>query len=133
MNHSRSSFLPVLGCALLALLIGASPLHAADAPSDAQALQQLKQSGSDLAKLHRVEYQLRFHGQDDSAVAAARLEDLAFAVKRERDDATDSWVVLASKRMYPVQSDLEQLSTKVKTVASESQGAYEGWRASQLD
>ena len=123
----------VVAVAWLASSLGATPAAAAEAPSDAQALQQLKASGSDLSKLHRIEYVLRFPIEDDAARAVAQLEALAFMVTRERDDANDRWVVQATKRMYPVQTDLEQLSTKVKTVAAEAQGTYEGWRASPLE
>jgi len=128
MNTLRSF---VAGALLAGLAVVAS-VQAAEPPSDAQALQQLQKSGSDLSKLHRVEYQLRFPVEDEATGAAMRLEDLAFAVTLERDDAHDSWVVLAAKRMYPVETDLRQLSDKVKTVTSEAHGTYEGWRASQI-
>jgi hypothetical protein len=110
--------------------MGATPgSSAAEAPSDAQSFEQLAKSGTDLSKLHRVEFQLRFRSEDAAEQAAVRLEDLAFATTIEHDEAENSWVVLASKRMYPVESDLKQLGDKVRTVAADGLGSYEGWRA----
>jgi len=101
-------------------------------PTDAETLQQLRDAGSDLSKLHRVVYQLRFANEDEAERARARLEDLAFQVTVQRADANGEFVLQAAKRMYPVQSDLEQLSTKVRSVAADDNGIYEGWRATQL-
>ncbi len=59
---------------------------------DSMAVQQLAKSGSDLSKLHRVEFHLSFPSENAAADAVARLEELAFATTLERDDATDEWV-----------------------------------------
>lgn len=101
--------------------------------TDAEGLRQLVKSGSDLSKLHRVQYSLRFPTEDDAIAAVARLEDLAFAATTERDDANDNWVVLAVKRMYPVESDLRGLREKLEVVASEGHGSYEGWTAKRVE
>ena len=106
-------------------------ISAAEPPPDAQALARLAKSGSDLSKVHRVEFQLRFPTEDDAAGAAARLEDLAFATTTERDESNDTWVVLAVKRMYPIESDLMGLRDKLKSIAVDGHGAYEGWRATE--
>ena len=86
----------------------------------------------DPARLHRVAFQLRFPTEDAATQAAARLDELAFATGVERDDAEDGWGVLASKRMYPVASDIEALIEKLKLVATEGGGAYSGWSATPL-
>ena len=100
---------------------------------DAMAVQRLAKSGSDLSKLHRVEFHLSFPSENAAADAVARLEELAFATTLERDDATDEWVVLAAKTMYPVQSDLAGLRKQLESVAVEGGGSYEGWRATQRE
>jgi len=107
-------------------------MNATEHSSDAEALAQLVKSGSDLSKLHRVEFLLRFPTEDDAALATSQLEDLAFATTTERDEATDEWVILASKVMYPVESDLMGLRDKLNIVAAGGHGAYEGWRATPL-
>ena len=108
-------------------------MNAATPSSDAQALAQLAKSGSDLSKLHRVEFVLRFPTEDDAARAASQLEELAFAAVTERDDAADEWVILATKVMYPVESNLLGLRDKLNTIASEGRGKYDGWRAKAVD
>ena len=96
---------------------------------DAEALKQLAASGSDLSKLHRVEFFLRFATEETAVHAASQLEELAFAAATEHDVADDSWVVVASKRMYPVESDLQGLRDKLNLIAAEGRGKYTGWRA----
>ncbi len=33
------------------------------------------------------------------------------------------------KRMYPVESDLQQLRDKLELIAAEGRGTYDGWKA----
>ena len=124
-------FTPLVASVLVAAL-GLAPVSPADAAehlSDAEALARLAKSGSDLSKLHRVEFFLRFPSEDDAARAAFQLEDLAFATTTERDEAADEWVVLASKVMYPVESDLIGLRDKLNIIAAGAHGTYDGWQA----
>jgi hypothetical protein len=107
-------------------------MNATEPSSDAEALARLAKSGSDLSKLHRVEFLLRFPTEVDAARATSQLEDLAFATTTEPDEATDEWVILASKVMYPVESDLMGLRDKLNVVAAEGHGTYNGWRATLL-
>jgi hypothetical protein len=94
---------------------------------DAQSLEQLAKSGDDLSRLHRIEFRLRFPNEEQATEAAVRLEDLAFAATFERDGAGEGWVVIALKRMYPVESDLAGLREKLDVIAAAGGGSYEGW------
>jgi hypothetical protein len=121
-------------CVLATLAVDASAANATSSFSDAQAYQQLKKSGSDLSKLHRLEFQLRFMSEEEVAKATASLEALAFTTMTEQDpNSANVWVVLATKVMYPVETDIVALSDKLKVIAKEGFGTYEGWRARPKD
>lgn len=126
----KAGFGAILLCGLATLSAGAGAAEAKSSFSDAQAYQQLKKSGSDLSMLHRVEFRLRFKSEADVEKAKAQLEALAFQTQSQPDaNKENTWVVLATKVMYPVETDLTQLSEKLKTIAEEDFGTYEGWRA----
>jgi regulator of ribonuclease activity B len=126
----KSDFRIVLLCIVAAVSGGAFAANATTTFSDAQAFEQLKKSGSDLSVLHRVEYRLRFKSEAEMEKAKSSLEALAFSTTTERDTSSDNvWILRATKVMYPVETDLTQLSTKVKTIAAEDFGTYEGWQA----
>jgi len=39
------------------------------------------------------------------------------------------WAIQASKRMYPVESDLAGLRDKLEVIATAGHGGYDGWKA----
>jgi hypothetical protein len=102
--------------------------------SDAQAFEQLKKSGADLTQVHRIEFHLRFKSEAEVAKAIASLEALAFDTRSEPIAGTGkTWLVRATKMMYPVETDIEALSTKLERIAAEDSGTYEGWHATPRD
>jgi len=96
---------------------------------DAQALARLAKSGADLSMPQRLRFVLRFPSEDDAAAAVTQLDELAFSSTIEQDGEA-TWAVLATKRMYPVESDLVGLRDKLTTVARQNHGSYEGWQPS---
>lgn len=97
--------------------------------ADARALEQFARTGANLAQPHRLEFRLRFPTEERAQEAATRLEDLAFAATPQRSADGKSWVVLALKNMYPVESDLAGLREKLDEIAATGGGSYDGWRA----
>ena len=94
---------------------------------DRKALDTLASSGSDLSKLHLVDFTLRFPAQKAAENAQLRMETLAFETKLAR--TADAWVIQGTKRMYPVESDLIGLRDKLNVIAADGKGVYEGWHA----
>jgi hypothetical protein len=128
-NLSRTIAIGMASLALLAL----QPVSAAQERSpDAQGLEQLAKSGADLAKLHNFDFTLRFPTQKAAERAELQLLGLAFATRLERGKTADEWVVLGTKKMYPVESDLAGLRDKLDVIASAERGVYEGWRAKPI-
>lgn len=97
--------------------------------ADGKLIDELAKSGSDLKKLHDVDFYLHFPSQEAAERASEKLVELAFSIELEQPDGEDHWVVRASKVMYPVESDLMGLRDKLTLVAREGEGTYEGWRA----
>jgi hypothetical protein len=105
-------------------------LAAAQQPvADAQGLQQLAKSGSDLEKLHQIDFTLRFPNQKAAERAELDLMAFAFSTKVEPGRTADERVIKATKRMFPIESDLTALREKLDAIAAKGRGSYEGWRA----
>ncbi|MEO6080030.1 MAG: ribonuclease E inhibitor RraB [Steroidobacteraceae bacterium] len=121
----------ILAISLVALtcLARQPTLHAQERSPDAQSLEKLAKSGSDLKKLHLFEFSLRFPTQKAAEKAQLQLIGLAFAISIEPGKTGSEWMVLASKRMLPVESDLSGLRDKLNEIAAAGRGAYEGWKA----
>jgi hypothetical protein len=97
--------------------------------ADGLLLEKLAKTGANLLQLHRVDFRLRFPSEAQAKEAVVRLEDLAFAAVPERSGKGDGWTVLASKKMYPVESDLVGLREKLDVIAAAGGGSYDGWQA----
>jgi hypothetical protein len=95
-------------------------------------LDQLAKSGSNLSKLHHVDFFLRFHTQEAAENAASQLAELAFATEIERSESGEEWLIQASKRMFPVETDLMGLRDKLNAIAAAEHGVYEGWQAREV-
>ncbi len=100
--------------------------------NDAQSLEQLAKSGSDLTKLHQFDFTLRFPTQKAAERAELELMGFAFATKIGPGKSADERVIVATKKMYPVESDLMGLREKLNAIATTGRGAYEGWKARLL-
>ena len=96
---------------------------------DKVSLDQLAGSGSDLSKLHRFEFLLRFPTQKAAERAAAKLVQLAFETRVEPGKTGAEWLVHGGKRLYPIESDLNGLRDKLDAIAAQERGSYDGWKA----
>jgi hypothetical protein len=84
---------------------------AQESSPDAKGIQQLARSGSDLGKLHRIDFTLRFPTQLTAQRAELALIGFAFDTKIERGKAASEWIIHAVKVMYPVETDCATSST----------------------
>ena len=91
----------------------------ATSPSpDAQLLEKLAKSGSDVKQLHRIEFVLRFPSKFSAERAEGELIGLAFETRVEQGKTPDEWTVHGWKVMYPVESDLAGLRDKLDDIAA---------------
>lgn len=96
---------------------------------DARLIEQLARSGSDLNKLHRIDFLLRFPTRKAAEHAEGQLLGFAFETKIERGNSDSEWLIHATKVMYPNEPDLSGLRDKLDAIAAEAHGSYEGWKA----
>ena len=109
--------------------MAAYPAAAQQPVADAQGLQQLAKTGSDLEKLHQIDFTLRFPSQKAAERAELDLMAFAFSTKIEPGKTAEERVIKATKRMFPIESDLTALREKLDAIAAKGRGSYEGWRA----
>jgi hypothetical protein len=102
---------------------------ASERSADGRLIDQLAKSGSDLSKLHQFDFTLRFPNQGAAERADLQLLGFAFKTKIEPGKTPAERVILATKVMYPVESDLAGLREKLNAIAAETRGIYEGWKA----
>lgn len=96
---------------------------------DAQSLDQLARSGSDLQKLHEFEFTLQLPTQKAAERAELHMMGLAFDTRQEHAPGSAQWTVRGTKVMYPQESDLRGLRDKLEAIAADGKGTYVGWRA----
>ena len=83
----------------------------------------------DPEKLYRIDFTLRFPTKIAADRAELELIGLAFETKVEPGKSTSERVIHAFKIMYPTEPDLAGLRDKLESIAAESHGSYEGWKA----
>jgi hypothetical protein len=101
----------------------------AERSPDGKLIDQLVKSGSDLSKLHQIDFTLRFPSLAAAERAELQVMGFAFTTKVEPGRTPEERVIRATKVMYPVESDLQTLREKLDAIAAASRGTYEGWRA----
>jgi len=94
---------------------------------DQQVLDQLKKAGSDMSKPHNIEFFLYFENQEAADRAAKEVEQDVENVKVQRAANDSAWLCFATKRMVPDHEELVRLRKRFNSIASESQGEYDGW------
>jgi Regulator of ribonuclease activity B len=104
-------------------------VNAQEPTPDAMALEQLAKSGSDLSKLHHVDFILRFPTLEAANFVVPRLLEFAFVIETKPTKTGHDWLIYASKTMYPIMPDFLSLRDKLEAIAAEGHGTYEGWRA----
>lgn len=108
---------------------GAATATAQQGSPDKVGLDQLASTGSDLSKLHRFEFLLKFPTQKAAERAASKMDVLAFETRVERGKSGTEWLVQGGKRLYPIESDLSGLRDKLNAIAAQEHGSYDGWKA----
>lgn len=94
---------------------------------DQQVLDQLKKAGSDMSKPHNIEFFLYFENQEAADRAAKQVEKDVENAKVQRAANDSAWLCFATKRMVPDHEELVRLRKRFNSIASESQGEYDGW------
>jgi hypothetical protein len=108
-------------------LIGALSTSASGNPGDADVVEQLRRSGSDLDKPHHIEFFLYFPSESTARQAAATLTRTGFTAKVTLGADSANWLCLATKSMVPRVEALREIRANFSALATELGGEYDGW------
>src|SRR3981189_1026855 len=77
---------------------------------DGQVIAQLKKFGSDLSRPHPIEFYLYMPTREGADRVVANVRALGCGIKKvDRAAAGPGWLVLATKTMVPLESELSEL------------------------
>ena len=101
---------------------------------DARLIDQLRKRGSDPFKAHDVDFFLAFPSQEAAEDLAKQLRSEGFDadVVDEPESGDLRWSLHAHKSMKLTVPDMQELSRRLTTAATERQGRYDGWSAKQV-
>ena len=112
---------------VLALLFRKSRL--AQRSADADGIDRLTRSGSDLTQVHAIEFLFSFPVRASAEEASARLRADGYKVSIEEDATGTRCVLRATRSMIPLLSDLQVLRSTLNELAAREGGLYDGWTA----
>lgn len=98
---------------------------------DADVIKELRKRGSDLSKLHPVEFFLYFPTEDAARRVAQELVNEGFTptVRPASTGALD-WLVLARRNLVPTVELMRQLRMDLSALSAMEGGEYDGWGSS---
>ena len=96
---------------------------------DQLVLAQLRRSGSDLAKPHKIDFFLYFPAQSVAEKASLNIRKAGFEVEVRRAARGDAWLCFATKTMIPALPDLQRIRQNFMAIADSLSGEYDGWGA----
>src|SRR5215469_11966280 len=94
---------------------------------DQLVLVQLRKSGSNLSKPHKIEFFLYFPTQSIAERAGLNIRDAGFEVEVKKAAQGESWLCFASKTMIPALLDLQRIRQNFMSLAGSMNGEYDGW------
>jgi rhodanese-related sulfurtransferase len=108
---------------LLGFMFGCSKKPTADE----WALDQLKQTGADLSKPHKLEFKLHFPTPEASGKAVEALKAAGYEVAVTSDRRSGGVVCNATRTMVPEVNALQKAHTDLSSLATSLGGGYDGW------
>jgi hypothetical protein len=103
------------------------------ADPDAATLTELVRAGSDLGRLHEMEFFLYLPDRPAADAVAEQLTGEGFAVEVRPAEMSGEWLCLATRQMSPVLDELHRLRRHLSAVAESRDGAYDGWGATVVE
>jgi len=95
---------------------------------DAAVIAQLRKAGSDLSKVHPVEFFLYVPTEDSAKRVAQKLVGQGFTptVQPAASGALD-WLVVATRTVVPTLDLMAQVRTELSALSAAEGGEYDGW------
>jgi regulator of RNase E activity RraB len=97
---------------------------------DANVVALLKQNGSDLSKLHNVDFFLILPNKSAADSVASELKVQGYSIRRSsRVPESESWEVHAQRKVAPQLETMQGLTVALTKLAEKYGGLYDGWGA----
>ena len=101
----------------------------AQTSSDSEGIDRLAKAGSDLTRVHAIEFLFYFPSRASADEASARLHADVYKVSIEGGTTGTRCVLRATRSMVPLLSDLQVLRSTLDELAAREGGLYDSWRA----
>lgn len=95
---------------------------------DAQVIENLRQNGADVTKVHDIDFYLVFTTQSDATATAEKMRLLGYKVIGVHQTSTSKpWEVHAKRKMVPELAAMQATTRALQTLAEARGGGYDGW------
>jgi hypothetical protein len=116
----------IIVCVLVLLFRKRGP---AQSSADAEGIERLAKAGSDLTRVHAIEFLFYFPSRASADEASARLQAAGYTVSIEGGATGTRCVLRATRSMVPLLSELQALRSRLDELAAREGGLYDDWRA----
>jgi len=125
MNRNSSLLILILAAIVLGLFLWPRIARAQQDP-DSQGLARYERAGSELSKLHKVDFYLFVATREAAYRLASKIKELHFETN-VAPMKPGQWLVLATKLMLPTQADLVFIREQLTALAAAEKGQYSHW------
>lgn len=95
---------------------------------DAQVIENLRQNGADITKVHDIDFFLVFSRQSDAMATAEKIRVLSYKVVGVQQTSTaKQWEVHAKRKMVPELGAMQATTRALQGLAEARGGYYDGW------
>jgi hypothetical protein len=116
----------IVVCVLVLLFRKRGP---AQSSADAEGIDRLAKAGSDLTRIHTIEFLFYFPARASADEASARLQADGYLVSIEGGTMGTRSVLRATRSMVPRLPQLQVLRSTLDELAAREGGLYDNWRA----
>lgn len=101
---------------------------------DARVIENLVAAGSDISKLHNVDFFMLLPSEAQAKMAAAEMERLGYTVASiDQPPGQSQWQIQATRRMAPQLEAMTATTRELEAVAARHGGDYDGWGTGVVD
>jgi regulator of RNase E activity RraB len=100
---------------------------------DAEVIENLRQNGGDVTKVHDIDFYLVFSRQADALAAAQEIRVLGYKVVGvDRSSTTKQWEIHAKRNMVPALEAMRATTRTLQALAEAHGGYYDGWETAVI-
>ena len=96
---------------------------------DQKSLEELRTAGSDLSKVHSIQFYLYVPSEQDAKAAAKTLQERDFNTVVKEGTRGKNWLCLGQKSMTPTMEHVTEVRELFESLAAQYHGKYDGWKA----